>query len=76
MEYTAELVSTSLAHNNAILKTLVNTTDQLAILEPSSDIIGAKPNFYCEAIELVCGGSPRICVLVEWKALDRAKSEL
>ena len=29
--------------------------------------IGAKPNFYCEAIELVCGGSPRICVLVEWK---------
>ena len=38
MEYTAELVSTSLAHNNAILKTLVNTTDQLAILEPSSDI--------------------------------------
>ena len=38
--------------------------------------IGAKPNFYCKAIELVCGGSPRICVLVEWKALDRVKSEL
>ena len=27
--------------------------------------IGAKPNLYCEAIELVCGGSPKICVLVE-----------
>ena len=39
-------------------------------------VIGAKPNLYCEAIELVCGGSPRICVLVEWKALDRVKSEL
>ena len=38
--------------------------------------IGAKPNLYCEAIELVCGGSPKICVLVEWKALDRVKSEL
>ena len=37
--------------------------------------IGAKPNLYCEAIELVCGGSPKICVLVEWKALDRVKSE-
>ena len=37
--------------------------------------IGAKPNIYCEAIELVCGGSPKICVLVEWKALDRVKSE-
>ena len=32
--------------------------------------IGAKPNLYCEAIELVCGGSPKVCVLVEWKALD------
>ena len=39
-------------------------------------LIGAKPNIYCEAIELVCGGSPKICVLVEWKALDRVKSEL
>ena len=37
--------------------------------------IGAKPNLYCEAIELVCGGSPKICVLVERKALDIAKSE-
>ena len=27
--------------------------------------IGAKPNLYREAIELVCGGSPKICVLVE-----------
>ena len=24
--------------------------------------IGAKPNLYSEAIELVCGGSPNICV--------------
>ena len=39
-------------------------------------VIGAKPNLYCEAIELVCGGSPNACVLVEWKALDRVKSEL
>ena len=39
-------------------------------------IIGAKPNLYCEAIELVCGGSPKVCVLVEWKALDRVKSEV
>ena len=39
-------------------------------------VIGAKPNLYCEAIELVCGGSPKVCVLVEWKALDRVKSEL
>ena len=38
--------------------------------------IGAKPNLYCKAIELVCGGSPKVCVLVEWKALDRVKSEL
>ena len=42
----------------------------------SNIAIGAKPNIYCEAIELVCGGSPKICVLVEWKALDRVKSEL
>ena len=36
------------------------------------EVIGAKPNLYCEAIELVCGGSPKICVLVDRKALDRA----
>ena len=39
-------------------------------------IIGAKPKLYCEAIELVCGGSPKVCVLEEWKALGREKSEL
>ena len=38
--------------------------------------IGAKPNLYCDAIELVCGGSTKVCVLVERKALDRVKSEL
>ena len=38
--------------------------------------IGAKPNLYCKAVELVCGGFPKVCVLVEWKALDRVKSEL
>ena len=48
---------------------------QLAPATPPA-AIGAKPNLYCKAIELVCGGSPRICVLVEWKALDRVKSEL
>ena len=39
-------------------------------------LIGAKPNLYCKAIELVCGGSPKVCVLVERKALDIVKSEL
>ena len=38
--------------------------------------IGAKPNLNCEAIELVSGCSPKVCVLVERKALDRVKSEL
>ena len=47
----------------------------LTLQEPAL-VIGAKPNLYCEAIELVCGGSPKACVLVEWKALDRVKSEL
>ena len=37
--------------------------------------IGAKANLYCEAIELVCGGSPKICVLVERKSQHRVKSE-
>jgi hypothetical protein len=39
--------------------------------------IGAKPNLYCEAKELVCGGSPIGCVLVdvERKAQDRVKLE-
>ena len=41
-----------------------------------SSPIGAKPNLYCKAIRLVCGGSPKVCVLVERKALDRVKSEL
>ena len=31
--------------------------------------MGAKPNLYCEAIELVCGGSPKVFVLSERKAL-------
>ena len=30
-----------------------------------------KPNLYSEAIELVCGGSPIGCALVEWKAQHR-----
>ena len=38
--------------------------------------IASKPNIYCEAIELVCGSSPKVCVLVERKALDRVMSEL
>ena len=37
--------------------------------------IGAKPNLYREAIELVCGGSPKICVLVERKSRQRVKSK-
>ena len=37
--------------------------------------IGAKPNLYCEAIELVCGGSPKICVLVERKSQHRVRWE-
>ena len=42
---------------------------------PSDLPIGAKPNLYCEAIELVCGGSPIGCGLVERKAQDRVKWE-
>ena len=37
--------------------------------------IGAKANLYCKAIELVCGGSPKVCVLVECKARHKVKSE-
>ena len=40
------------------------------------EFIGAKSNLYRKAIELVCGGSPKICVLVERKSLDRVKSEV
>ena len=40
-----------------------------------SSNIGAKPNLYCKAIELVCGGSPKVCVLVESKALHRVNSK-
>ena len=39
------------------------------------ELIGAKANLYCEAIELVCGGSPKICFLVERKSQYRVKSE-
>ena len=39
-------------------------------------VIGAKLKLHCKAIELVCGGSPKLCVVVEWKALDRVKSEI
>ena len=39
------------------------------------DTIGAKPNIYCKAIELVCMGSPKVCVLEEWKARHRVKLE-
>ena len=49
--------------------------EQEQLLGPG-EIIGAKPDLFCEAIELVCGGSPKLCVLVEWKALDRVKLEL
>ena len=35
--------------------------------------IGAKPKLYSKAIELVCGGSPVGCVLVERKAQPRGK---
>ena len=31
---------------------------------PIAQFIGAKPNLYCKAIELVFGGSPKICGLV------------
>ena len=41
-----------------------------------SSPLGAKPNLYCEAMELVCGGSPKDCVLVVRKALDKVKLEL
>ena len=35
------------------------------IMKVEGGHIGAKPNLYCKAIELVCGGSPKVCVLVE-----------
>jgi hypothetical protein len=38
-------------------------------------VIGAKPNLYCKGIGLVCGGSPKICVLVERKSQHRVKWE-
>ena len=41
--------------------------------EAGVGIIGAKPNLYCEAIELVCGGSSKICILVERKSRLRVK---
>ena len=37
--------------------------------------IGAKPNLYCKVIGLVCGGSPKICVLLERKSQHRVKWE-
>ena len=37
--------------------------------------IGAKPDLYSKTIELVCGGSPIGCVLVERKAQHRGKWE-
>ena len=36
--------------------------------------ISVKPNVYCKAIELVCGGSFKICVLVE--RITPAQSEV
>ena len=44
-------------------------------LPPGQNNHWRKPNFYCKAIELVCCGSSKICVLVEGKALNRVKSE-
>ena len=52
-----------------------STEDSQIVVYKLAWTIGAKPKLNCEAIELVCGGSPKICVLVEGKALDRVKSE-
>ena len=60
---------------------LIYSQGGLSALSWPTDLwtIGAKPNLYCEAIELVCGGSilqesrltgsgsPNLVVLVEWK---------
>ena len=35
-----------------------NPQDPFPVVTRTSRAIGAKPNLYCEAIELVCGGSP------------------
>ena len=51
------------------------SSSQNTIKQPWPFTIGAKPNLYCEAIELVCGGSPNVCILVERKAWHRVKSE-
>ena len=34
-----------------------------------------QTKLYSEAIELVCGGSPKVCVLVGWKAQQSGKEE-
>ena len=57
------------------LQALLNNSLTVVSLGPGAGAIGAKPNLYCEAIELVCGGSPKICVLVERKSRLRVKSE-
>ena len=61
--------------NIPLLSFYLSTTFKTGIAA-AGEPIGAKPNLYCKSIELVCGGSPKLCVLVEWKALDRVKSEL
>ena len=54
----------------------LNTGDYWVVAQlvaPSGGTIGAKPKIYSEAIELVCGGSPICCVLLERNAQHRGK---
>ena len=69
------IVTVSLA-GGTIVNTMSEPDTKLgfsSVLLVAAVCIGAKPNLYCEAIELVCGGSPKICVLVERKSRLRVK---
>ena len=57
------------------LRSFLTAVTPTAVTPTAVTPVGAKPNLYCEAIELVCGGSPIGCVLVEWKAQGRVKWE-
>ena len=68
-------------HCKADGPSLIGQTD-IQTLEKYFSIVEPCSNTFCQrfltlygkAIELVCGGSPKICVLVEGKAQDRVKS--
>ena len=54
---------------------MIAHTFGIGLLLLTAMIIGAKPNLYSEAIELVCGRSPIGCLLVERKGQLKGKLE-